>query len=87
MGLLPAQSLNASDDPNAQPPGDCPNDVSEGREFEMVADPLSDEVWAEWTQRADKNTEIFRRLFHTDPDDNGMFDYSIHPSLYLIRFT
>ncbi|KAI9793238.1 MAG: hypothetical protein M1816_000659 [Peltula sp. TS41687] len=70
MGLLPAQKADASDDPNAQPPGDSPNEVHQGREYEFVADPLSDEVWEMWNSRASKNTDIYRRLFRSEPDDN-----------------
>lgn len=77
LGLLPMQSMDATEDPNAQPP-DVPNDISENKEYEFVADPLSDEVWKMWTERATTNTEIFRHLFHADPDDNGSF-----PSVYL----
>ncbi|KAI9681584.1 MAG: hypothetical protein M1829_000781 [Trizodia sp. TS-e1964] len=69
LGLLPAQKLDAENDPNAQPP-DVPTDVGEGEEFEFVADPLGDAVWDMWTRRATKNTEIFRYLFRADPDDN-----------------
>lgn len=73
MGLLPPQPLEAEDDPNAQPP-DVPNDVGDSGEFgkyyNFVADPLSDEVWDMWTSRATTNTEVFRSLFHADPDDN-----------------
>ena len=71
LGLLPAQALDASDDPNAQPPGDSPNNVYEGEEYDFVADPLSDAVWDMWTGNATRNTQIFRHLFHADPDDNG----------------
>ncbi|KAL9100117.1 MAG: hypothetical protein Q9163_004469 [Psora crenata] len=71
LGLLPAQSLDASDDPNAQPPDVCPNDILDGtKEYEFVADPLGDEVWDMWTGNATKNTELFRQLFRADPDDN-----------------
>jgi phospholipase D1/2 len=35
-----------------------------------VTDPLSDDVWNLWTQQATTNTEVFRHLFHADPDDN-----------------
>ncbi|KAI9839093.1 MAG: hypothetical protein M1837_002232 [Sclerophora amabilis] len=70
LGLLKAQPHDATDDPNAQPPGDCPNDVVEGEEYEFVADPLSDKVWDLWTSQAATNTNIFRHLFHADPDDN-----------------
>ncbi|CAG8984041.1 hypothetical protein HYALB_00002982 [Hymenoscyphus albidus] len=68
LGLLPPQELDASKDPNAQPP-DVPNDPQENETYEFVEDPLSDEVWDMWTTRATKNTEIFRQLFHADPDD------------------
>lgn len=71
LGLLPAQESDASKDPNAQPPNDCPNDVGEGEEYESVADPLSDKVWDMWTGNATKNTEVFRHLFRADPDDNS----------------
>ena len=71
LGLLPAQPLDASEDPNAQPPDVCPNDPIEGKEYDFVADPLSDEVWDLWTRQATTNTEIFRHLFRADPDDNS----------------
>ncbi|GAB7354646.1 hypothetical protein MBLNU459_g5078t1 [Dothideomycetes sp. NU459] len=71
LGLLPAQELDATNDPNAQPPQDCPNDWFEGDEYDaFVADPLSDELWSLWCERATTNTETFRHLFHADPDDN-----------------
>lgn len=71
LGLLPAQKLDASDDPNAQPPDVCANDVMEGAEYDFVADPLDDHVWALWTENATKNTEVYRHLFRADPDDNS----------------
>jgi phospholipase D1/2 len=70
LGLLPPQELDATKDANAQPP-DVPNDIHEGETFDFVADPLSDELWDMWTSRATQNTEIFRRLFHADPDNHG----------------
>lgn len=72
LGLLPAQQLDASEDPNAQPADVCPNDIMEGPEYEFVADPLSDKVWDMWTGNATTNTQIFRHLFRADPDDNSM---------------
>lgn len=69
LGLIPPQDLDASKDPNAQPPGDSPNDLLEGEHFEFVADPLGDKVWDMWTQQATVNTEVFRDLFHADPDN------------------
>ena len=71
LGLLPAQRLDANDDPNAQPPDVCPNDVMEGPEYEFVADPMSDQVWEMWTGNATRNTDLFRHLFRADPDDNS----------------
>lgn len=74
LGLLPPQALDAGEDPNAQPPGDdSPNDVKDGDEksWKFVEDPLGDELWDMWTGRADTNTEVFRQLFHADPDDHG----------------
>lgn len=85
LGLLPPQELDASDDPNAQPP-DVPNDIKDDETYEFVADPLSDELWDTWMTRATTNTEIFRRLFHADPDDYGMWlqyhpPYNIHVNI------
>lgn len=71
LGLLPAQNLDPKDDPNAQPPDVCPNDVMEGPEYEFVADPMSDQVWEMWTGNATRNTDLFRHLFRADPDDNS----------------
>jgi phospholipase D1/2 len=70
LGLLLPQEMDASKDPNAQPPH-VPNNIHENEEFEFVADPLSNKVWEMWTSRASRNTEIFRQLFHADPDDYG----------------
>lgn len=70
LGLLPAQDYDASTEPNAKPPGVCPNKILEGPENDFVADPLSDEVWDTWTNQATTNTEVFRFLFRADPDDN-----------------
>ena len=73
LGLLPPQELDASGDPNAQPPGEnSPNDVGDKDEsWDFVQDPMSDEVWDMWTSQASTNTEVFRHLFHADPDDYG----------------
>ncbi|KAI9688104.1 MAG: hypothetical protein M1822_001610 [Bathelium mastoideum] len=71
LGLVPPQPLDASQDPNAQPPGHGDNEWLQGDEHDaLVADPLSDELWHAWTERATTNTEVFRWLFHADPDDN-----------------
>ncbi|KAH8596160.1 hypothetical protein B0O99DRAFT_510702 [Bisporella sp. PMI_857] len=68
LGLLPPQDLDAKDDANAQPP-DVPNDIWENDTYAFVEDPLSDELWEMWTSRASTNTDMFRQLFHADPDD------------------
>ncbi len=47
-----------------------PNDPQSGPEADFVSDPLSDKLWDEWCGRATTNTEVFRTLFHADPDDN-----------------
>ena len=71
LGLIHSQPLDAEKDPNAQPPGDGENDYLAGDEWDaFVADPLSDDLWKMWTERADTNTKVFRHLFHADPDDH-----------------
>ena len=70
LGMIEAQGLDASKDPNAQPPTKCMNDVGEGEEWEFVADPLGDKVWDLWTKQATTNTQIYRELFRADPDDH-----------------
>jgi len=70
LGLLPAQKLDAEDDINAQPPSDGDSQWHQGDEYDaLVADPLSDELWQLWTERATVNTNVFRDLFHADPDN------------------
>jgi phospholipase D1/2 len=72
LGLLPPQEHDASKDPNAQPPNDCPNDVKDGtKEYDFVVDPLSDDLWDLWMKQATVNTKVFQELFHADPDDHG----------------
>lgn len=73
LGLLPPQDHDASGDPNAQPPGeDSPNDIWDRDEsYKFVEDPMSDELWEQWTSNATTNTETFRHLFHADPDDHS----------------
>jgi phospholipase D1/2 len=80
LGLVPPQDLDASKDPNAQPPGDSPNDLLEGEHFDFVADPLGDKVWDMWTQQATANTEVFRDLFHADPDNSSKCSATSVPS-------
>ncbi|KAF4587527.1 Phospholipase D [Ophiocordyceps camponoti-floridani] len=71
LGLLPPQDLDAAEDINAQPPTVNPeNNVYDDIDsYKFVEDPLSDDLWSMWTGQADKNTGLFRHLFHADPDD------------------
>ena len=71
LGLIEAQELDASKDPNAQPPNECGNDYKGDKDWHFVADPLSDKVWDLWTQQATTNTQIYRELFRADPDDHS----------------
>lgn len=71
LGLLPPQDLTPGDERNAYPPyADSPNENYEDYSYEFVADPLSDKVWNMWTENATTNTQIFRDLFHADPDNS-----------------
>ncbi|RSL89429.1 hypothetical protein CEP51_001212 [Fusarium floridanum] len=72
MGMLPPQPHDASEDINAMPPTiNAENNIYEDDEsYKFVEDPLSDELWEKWTSQATKNTELFRHLFHADPDDH-----------------
>lgn len=68
LGLLPASTLDASDDTNALPPpsaNDTPHDAFDT----LLEDPLDAALWARWTTTATRNTDVFRMLFHCDPDD------------------
>ncbi|KAH7128706.1 hypothetical protein B0J11DRAFT_525551 [Dendryphion nanum] len=70
LGLLPPQTHDATDDPNAQPPGEnSPNRILEGAEMDFVSDALCDKLWDTWCSQASTNTCVFRDLFHADPDD------------------
>ncbi|KAI9669280.1 MAG: hypothetical protein M1831_000315 [Alyxoria varia] len=69
LGLISPQPLEATEDPNAQPPDDCMNNYEEDEAYQFVEDPLNDKVWDMWTSRATQNTEVFRHLFHADPDN------------------
>ena len=70
LGLLPAQDMDATGDPNARAPDVCLNHILEDTHNEFVKDPLSDAVWNTWTGQATTNTETYRMLFRADPDDN-----------------
>ncbi|KAK1714241.1 hypothetical protein BDP67DRAFT_401014 [Colletotrichum lupini] len=71
LGLLPAQDLDGSQDPNARPPGHAENDPWDRDEtWKFVEDPMNDELWEMWTGNATRNTDLYRHLFHADPDDH-----------------
>ncbi|RMZ84242.1 hypothetical protein DV738_g827, partial [Chaetothyriales sp. CBS 135597] len=70
LGLIDAQPLDASQDPNAQPPTVAMNAEYFGPEWDFVADPLSDAVWDLWTKQATVNTGVYRYLFRADPDND-----------------
>lgn len=70
LGIIEAQELDATNDPNAQPPTHAMNDEYSGEEWEAVADPLNDDLWNLWCQQATTNTEVYRYLFRADPDDS-----------------
>lgn len=73
LGLLPAQELDGTNDMNAMPPTiNLDNDLYDKEDsWKFVEDPLGEELWKTWTTQADINTDIFRHLFHADPDDNS----------------
>ena len=75
LGLLPPQKLDGKKDANAQPPSDSsPNNIwDRDKGYKFVEDPLGDDLWEMWTSNATRNTEIFRHLFHADPDNHGEF--------------
>ena len=89
MGLLPPQPFNAEGDINAVPPTVNPeNNIYENEDsWKFVEDPLSDDLWAEWTARADQNTEVFRHLFHADPDDHSKHSPNHNTFPVLILFS
>lgn len=78
LGLLPPQDLDATNSVNAMPPTINPDNelFDKDDSWKFVEDPLDDELWKTWTGQADTNTDIFRHLFHADPDDNSMYHTS-----------
>lgn len=75
LGLLPPQPINAEGDINALPPNINPNNdiYDKDDSWAFVEDPLGDDLWDFWTGQADRNTQLFRHLFHSDPDDHSKF--------------
>lgn len=69
LGLLPPQQPTEQNEANPQTPEVSMNEEIEGPENNVVEDPIGDEAWKAWTERATVNTQVFRHLFHADPDD------------------
>ncbi|RDH31172.1 hypothetical protein BDQ94DRAFT_160759 [Aspergillus welwitschiae] len=68
LGLLPPQDMERPDG-NFEPVG-VPNTTDfESPESQIVADPLADTLHSMWNTRARTNTEVFRKVFHSVPDD------------------
>ncbi|EHA24902.1 hypothetical protein ASPNIDRAFT_200845 [Aspergillus niger ATCC 1015] len=69
LGLLPPQDMERPDG-NFEPVG-VPNTTDfESPESQIVADPLADTLHSMWNTRARTNTEVFRKVFHSVPDDS-----------------
>jgi phospholipase D1/2 len=72
LGLLKPQKVNADDDggdPSSLPPGINGGNIPDVDP--IVEDPMSEQLWKMWTTYASTNTEIYRDLFHSDPDDSS----------------
>ncbi|KAI1641239.1 phospholipase D/nuclease [Biscogniauxia mediterranea] len=70
LGLLPDQLWDRPD-PNWTPVDRDPQQYDWGSQSDrQVEDPVSDEFWQLWTDRARSNTEIFTKVFHPVPNDN-----------------
>ncbi|BAE61299.1 unnamed protein product [Aspergillus oryzae RIB40] len=68
LGLLPPQDYERPD-ANFEPVG-VPNEFNfDAPESRLVADPLADTLHNLWNSRAHTNTEVFRKVFHSVPDD------------------
>ncbi|KAE8150678.1 hypothetical protein BDV25DRAFT_153966 [Aspergillus avenaceus] len=68
LGLLPPQDYQQPDG-NFELVG-VPNEFDfEAPESRLVADPLADTLHNLWNTRAHTNTEVFRKVFHSVPDD------------------
>lgn len=80
LGLLPPQDYQQPD-ANFEPIG-VPNQFDfEGPESQLVADPLADTLHSLWNSRARTNTEAFRKVFHSVPDDT-VRDWATYKEFY-----
>ncbi|KAF5866487.1 hypothetical protein ETB97_012042 [Aspergillus alliaceus] len=80
LGLLPPQDYQ-SPDANFEPVG-VPNEFDfDAPESQLVADPLADTLQNLWNTRAHTNTEVFRKVFHSVPDDT-VRNWAIYKEFY-----
>ncbi|PWY88921.1 phospholipase D/nuclease [Aspergillus heteromorphus CBS 117.55] len=80
LGLLAPQDPERPDG-NFEPVG-VPNAFDfEAPESQLVADPLADTVQSLWNTRAHTNTEVFRKVFHSVPDDT-VRDWATYKEFY-----
>ncbi|KAG2416674.1 hypothetical protein HFD88_007890 [Aspergillus terreus] len=81
LGLLPPQDPQRPD-ANSEPIGVCPNQFDfDAPESQLVADPLADTLHSLWNTRARTNTEVFRKVFHSVPDDT-VRDWASYKEFY-----
>lgn len=80
LGLLPPEDCKRPD-ANFEPVG-VPNQVDfDSPESQLVADPLADTVHSMWNTRARTNTDVFRKVFHSVPDDT-VRDWATYKEFY-----
>ncbi|KAL4889511.1 hypothetical protein BDV59DRAFT_116782 [Aspergillus ambiguus] len=81
LGLLPPQDPQRPDG-NSEPVSNGPNQFDfESPESQVVADPLADTLHSLWNSRAHTNTEVFRKVFHSVPDDT-VRDWATYKEFY-----
>ncbi|PYH98474.1 phospholipase D/nuclease [Aspergillus ellipticus CBS 707.79] len=80
LGLLSPQDPQQPD-ANYEPVG-VPNVLDfESPESQIVADPLADTLQSMWNTRANTNTGVFRKVFHSVPDDT-VRDWATYKEFY-----
>lgn len=81
LGLLPPQDPQRPD-ANFEPVGVAPNQFDfDAPESQLVADPLADTLHSLWNTRAHTNTDVFRKVFHSVPDDQ-VRDWATYKEFY-----
>jgi phospholipase D1/2 len=71
LGLLPPDHYDNITSNSHPLPAENQYDWN-SNEDRLVEDPLSPEFWNILSTTAQRNTEIFRNIFHSVPDDGGM---------------